>query len=171
MIYERMQIEHERIKDEILSIEKQLCKLPEGSLTCARNGGHYKWYYSDGHSQIYIPKKNRVFAEKLAMKKYLKQKLKELKNEKSAIESYLEKHTETSNSAEQLLINNSEYQKLLLPNFKPLSKELCEWENVSYPVNPKYPKQLIHKTMSGKCVRSKSEAIISTLESKKFSKK
>ena len=163
MIYERMQIEHQRIEEEILSIERQLKDLPEGSLTCARNGGHYKWYYSDGHSQIYIPKRNRVFAEKLATKKYLILKLKELRNEKGAIESYLKKHNENQNLADELLINNSEYQKLLVSNFKPLSRELREWEEALYPVNQKYPQQLIHKTTSGKCVRSKSEAIISTL--------
>ena len=163
LIYERMRIEYQRIEEEILSIERQLEGLPEGSLTCARNATHYKWYYSDGHGQIYIPKRNRGFAEQLAMKKYLVLKLKELRNEKRAIESYLEKHDENQNVADELLINNSEYQKLLLPNFKPLTKELQEWEEAPYPVNQKYPQQLIHKTTSGKCVRSKSEAIISTL--------
>lgn len=60
-------------------------------------------------------------------------------------------------------MNNSEYQKLLSSNFKPISEELCEWEKASYLSNQKYPQQLIHKTISGKCVRSKSEAIISTI--------
>ena len=38
LIYERMRIEYQRIEEEILSIERQLEGLPEGSLTCARNG-------------------------------------------------------------------------------------------------------------------------------------
>ena len=48
----------------------------------------------------------------------------------------------------------------MLPYFKPESQELTEWMNSPYDTNPKYPEQLIHKTASGRNVRSKSEAII-----------
>ena len=163
MVYERMLIECRRLEKEISSIESQLKELPEGSLTCARNGKHYKWYRSNGHNQTYISKKDRPLAEQLAVKKYLFLVLKELKNEKAAIEKYLRCHCKGPMLSEKLLTDNTEYKQLLTSNFKPLSKELCEWANASYPINLKYPQQLIHKTTSGIYVRSKSEAIISTL--------
>lgn len=163
MLYERMLAEHQRLKAEISMMEKHLEMLPEGKLVCARNGKHYKWYCSDGHNQTYIPKKERGFAELLAKKKYLELKLKELQSERRAIESYLQYHLTEPLPSESLLISNTEYRNLLSSSFKPLSKELNEWSNTSYPTNPKYTQQLVHKTTSGKFVRSKSEAIISTL--------
>lgn len=92
MVYERMLAEYQRLEAEILSVKKQISALPEGNLTCARNGNYYKWYHSDGHKQTYIPKEEQSLAEQLAKKKYLVLVLKELQNEKIAIESYLKYH-------------------------------------------------------------------------------
>jgi len=163
VVYERMWAEYQRLEAEIRSVKEQINVLPEGNLICARNGKHYKWYHSDGHNQTYIPKQQRSLAEQLATKKYLSLVLKELQNEKMAIESYLKYHQDNRMLSEELLINNSEYQKLLSSNFRPLSSELCEWAKAPYLSNQKYPQQLIHKTISGRYVRSKSEAIISTI--------
>lgn len=163
MVYERMLAESQRLEKEIQSIEEQLKVLPKGNLFCARNGNHFKWYRSNEHNQTYIPKKERTLAEQLATKKYLLLLLKEIKNEKLAIDNYLRCHLPSPTPSEQLLTKNSEYQQLLLSNFKPLSQELEEWSKAPYPCNPKYQQQLTHKTLSGKFVRSKSEAIISTL--------
>lgn len=38
--------------------------------------------------------------------------------------------------------------------------ELLEWSQSNFEQNPKYPEQLIHKTISGNMVRSKSEVLI-----------
>lgn len=103
--------------------------------------------------------KNKFLAEQLAQKKYLSLLLDDLENEKRAIEFYLRHHS-TSGKSENLLLNPSEYQKLLAPFFSPLSKELSDWMHAPYSSNPHHPENLIYKTVSGNLVRSKSEMLI-----------
>ena len=155
-----MLAERQRLDEKINSLKSQIKNFPNGKLICARNGKHYKWYQSDLHNKTYIPKKNRQLAEKLAAKKYSLLLLEELENEKAAIEFYLRHHRKKEGESEKLLISSSEYRKLLEPHFKPISQELFEWANASYETNPLYPEQLIHKGVSGKYLRSKSEVMI-----------
>lgn len=141
-------------------MQKKLESFPEGKIFCSRTGTRYKWYYSDGHKQTYIPKKERPYAEKLALKKYLSHLLDEAKAEKTALEFYLRHHITTPLRSEQMLTEHSEYQKLLSPFFKSQSQFQTEWVNAPYDRNP-YPLDFgSHKTSSGILVRSKSESII-----------
>lgn len=70
------------------------------------------------------------------------------------------RHHKSNPLLADILLDDSEYQELLLPHFTPLSKELAHWQNASFPTNPKHPEQLSIKTISGHYVRSKSEALI-----------
>lgn len=160
MLYAHMLKKLEQLEKQMNSIEKTLPKLPEGKIVCTRNQTRYKWYHSDGKKHVYIPKKNRHFAEQLALKKYLLLKLKYLTQEKRAIEFYLRHHPKDPGEAELMLTENPEYRKLLSNFFRPQSEELLIWMNSPYNSNPKYPEQLIHKTHSGHMVRSKSEVLI-----------
>ncbi|MGN1139786.1 MAG: ATPase, partial [Oliverpabstia sp.] len=94
-------------------------------------------------------------------KKYLSLKLEEFMNEKRSIKFYLDHHTSHIKS-EELLSTDSGYHELLLPFFTPLSQELTDWMNCPYQKNPLYSEQLIHKSVSGHLLRSKSESIIDT---------
>ncbi len=158
IVYNQLSPKLEQLKNQIASIQKQLCTFPEGKLICSRNGNSYKWYQSDGHTQTYIPKKNRKLAEQLAVKKYLSLMLEDLENELLATQSYLKHHSPIS-KAEQLL-TSLEYQDLLSPYFTPKSLELIEWMNAPYEQNPIHPEKCIHKSISGNLLRSKSEAMI-----------
>lgn len=129
-------------------------------MICSQNGNRVKWYHSDGHTKTYIPKKNRAFAEQLAKKKYLTLALEELIHEQRALNFYLNHHSRHSGKAEYLLTNIQGYQELLSPYFQTVSQKISDWQNSPYEQNPKYPEQLIHKTASGKFVRSKSEVMI-----------
>ncbi len=160
MLYERMLNESQRLEKEINSLEAEIHKLPEGKLICSRNRKYYKWYQSDGTNQIYIPKKERHLAEQLAIKKYLSVQLKNLLQEKMAVDSYLKHHDINASQEEDELIHTPGYQELIEPLFSPISKELLEWMNAPYEKQEKYPEQLIHKTYSGISVRSKSESLI-----------
>ena len=160
MIYEKALAEHKRLEEQIKELERQLEGYPEGKIFISRNGNRYKWYRTDGHTQNYIPKKERRFAEKLAIKKYLSHQLEEMKQEKKAIEFYLRHHNNISDSADSMLTELPGYQELLVPYFKPVSQELSDWENEEFNSNSKYLEQLIHKASGNKCVRSKSEMLI-----------
>lgn len=159
-IYDKVLVEHQRIKEKISSLESILKKFPKENLICARNGNHYKWYQSDGRTIKYLPKKNLKLAEELALKKYLSLSLKDLNCEKQALDSYLSFHDSHTGKSAETLLTVPEYQKLLSPYFTPKTQELTDWLQAPYEHNPNYPEQLIHKTSSGHYVRSKSEAMI-----------
>ena len=163
MLYEKMCTERRRLDQEIASLRARLKELPEGKLVCVRNGCYTKWYRSDGHNSVYIPKKEKTLAEQLAVKKYLQMRLKELLQEQRAIDFYLRHHNPGASYAEYLLSENSLYSELLSPYFTPESQEFQKWMTQPYESNPAYLEQRIHKTSAGIFVRSKSEALITML--------
>ena len=160
MIYEKALAEHKRLEERINELERKIDELPDGRLFCVRNGGYYKWYRSDGNKQIYIPKRERTLAEKLAVKKYLSYLVNELKQEKMALEFYFRHHKTELKQSEKMLTDMPEYQELLSSYFSPLSEELKKWMNEPYERNLKYPEQLTQKASGNKYVRSKSEVLI-----------
>lgn len=159
-LYDRIFNEHQKLETQIRAIQTTLNGFPEGKLICSHDGSHCKWYQSDGHRKIYLPKKNRKQAEQLAAKKYLSLVLEDLLHEKKALELYLNHHRNNTGKAERLLTDIPGYRELLAPFFSPQSRKLSDWQNSVYERNPNYPEQLVHKTSSGNLVRSKSEAII-----------
>ena len=132
--------------------------LPEGKLLSVLDGKHSKWYYCNHHTRTYLSKRDRSFAEQLAVKKYLQAKLDDLLHEKNALDAYLAHHSADETATN--LATSPAYQELLAPIFTPLSRELTTWQNAPYPGNPLHPEQLCIKASSGKFVRSKSEALI-----------
>ena len=111
----------------------------------------------------YIPKKKRLLAEKLALKKLLLLQAKEIEQEKTAIDFYLRHHHSNTNRAFHHLTEKPEYAELLSSQFIPFNQELAEWANSPYERNTSHPEQLQHKTSSGLTVRSKSETLIELL--------
>lgn len=150
--------ESQKLKEQISSLQAQLKTFPKGDFYCTRNRNHFKWYRTINGKSEYIKKSYHSFAEKLAIKKYLSLQLEDALHEKKAIDFYLRYHVPAK--AEQLLTQNSEYQRLLSPYFKPLSEELEEWSKSPFNQNPNYPEHKIHPTPSGNMVRSKSEVLI-----------
>ncbi len=146
--------EYHSIQNQIKQIRYELEELPEGKLLISQDGKYRKWYVSDGHTKVYIPKKKRQYAEQLAQKKYLMAKLEKLLCEECALEAYLQI------KPEEIMPSDSEYAQLLSAYFCPQEDEWKQWANEEYDRNLKYPEHLIHKTSSGILVRSKSEAMI-----------
>lgn len=162
MVYERIKHEYDILCDRIRRIQQELQALPPGKLICCHQPNTTKWYLSNGHQRIYIPKSNRPLAEQLAKKKYLSLLLEDLENEKTALSYYLRHHSPTGKS-EQLLTTPSEYRQLLIPYFTPSSQELTDWMNSSYDKNTNHPENLIYKGVANTYLRSKSEVLIDML--------
>ena len=153
-------LEKRRLMKELQQIEKQLSNLPDGKINCVHNGKFVKWFHSDGHTQTYIPKSQREYAQKLALKRFLLEKQKECKKELKALEFY-QKHTVGENrKSVQFLSKDSAYQELLQPFYQLATLEADTWSNVSYSKNQNYPEQLKYKSCKNEYVRSKSEALI-----------
>lgn len=138
-----------------------MLQMPEGSFYCTRNGNRYKWYQSIGNGKLsnYISKSNPDFAQELAFKTYLSLQLEDHIQEKKAIESYFKKYP-NENSKLNEFVNHPENQRLLLPNLNKKTQELIQWMNEPYEKCPNYPEHLVHKTVTGELVRSKSESLI-----------
>jgi len=154
------------IKKRLKYLEAQISKkkailkqFKEGDLICSRNGKHFKWYQTDGTNQIYIPKSQREYAERLALKKYFKTELHDMENEAEACRAYLKKFREKR--CPELLVNPG-YAELLKTHFESADKEMARWANEAYEKNLSYPEHLIHKCPGGGVVRSKSEVIIAS---------
>ena len=162
MIYDKMLTKSQQLEHQILFLQSQLAKYPEGKLICAHNKDRCKWYISDGHTSRYLQKKERRLAEQLAAKKYHTALLTDLQHEKKAIDLYLKYYPKIRKS-DHLLTDTSYFQELLTPYFHTELQETLNWMQSPYNKNPKYPEQLIHKTLSGNYVRSKSESLIDML--------
>ena len=68
MLYQRIQKEHMRLQKQICGLQMKIKTMPEGKLICAKGKNGVRWYKSDGHRKIYISRKDRILAEKLAVK-------------------------------------------------------------------------------------------------------
>ena len=161
--YDKALKEHQRLTEKLTEIKNQLSSLPEGNLFCATQGKYTKWYVTTKSACTYIPKKKRLLAEKLALKKLLLLQKKEIEQEKTAIDFYLRHHKSDTNSTFHHLTTKPEYAELLYSQFIPLDQELTEWSNAPYEKNTSHPEQLQYKTSSGLTVRSKSETLIELL--------
>ncbi len=162
MLQDRILAERKRLEAQIHSLKEQIAQLPDGKIICAHNGSQCKWYRSDGKNKTYIPKKNRVLAQQLAVKKYLTLQLEESQQELRAVDFYLRHHNSSEPTSQQLL-TSKDYQEILAPYFLPESERYIEWMNAPYDRNPIAPERLVHKTSFGLRVRSKSESLIATL--------
>lgn len=165
-IYE-MKKEQRQLADKISMLKKELSVLPEGDLICTKNGKYTKWYRSNGSSPIYISKKDRRTAEQLARRKYDLMQLKEASQEKEAIDRYLEEYEKRVEASQKLSEDISRCHSLLAPGSGDISlyketayEQLQKWQSEAYEQNPRYPENLIHRTLAGHFVRSKSEVII-----------
>lgn len=167
VLYEKILHERERLEKEINSIQSKMKTLPKENLILAKNGEkYYKWYCTDGKHKVYIPKAERGKLEKLAHKKYLSLRLKNLLRERRAIDSYLRYHDENAYQKEQELFENFEFQRLISKIYQPKEQKLIEWMNGTYQKNEFHPEQLTHRTLAGIYVRSKSEVLITMILSK-----
>lgn len=148
------------LEHQINNLKIQISNLPNGKLICSHNGTRCKWYHSDGHIKTYIPKGNRKLAEDLALKKYYTCLLEDLEAEKKLYHLSL---CSSKRKSEQLLLNDSELQNLLKSHFTPLSQELNDWMQSPFNSNPNHQEHLIHSSISGHMLRSKSECMIDML--------
>lgn len=141
-------------------LDEKIKLLPKGKLLCSRNGKYFKYYKSNGKNPIYINKKNHTLAEKLAIKQYYTLQLSVLSHKIKLINDYEAAINFYNASSEHLLSEISGFSPLIQSYFKNESSKLTEWNSELFEHNNSHPEHLIHKTLHGEFVRSKSEVII-----------
>lgn len=147
----------EELKKQIADIDKNLKGLPEGDFICTQSGKYSKWYCN----KKYLPKSEEALAQKLAYRKYLNICRTELEDELKISQRYVK--TLSQNKSEKMLLNSKEMRRLTSTFFTPRNSKFDEWMHMPYDKNPAYPEKLVHKSISGNCLRSKSEALIDML--------
>lgn len=157
--YETMKKEVIRLSAKITVIEKELSKLPEGSLRYRKNKNRYKHYCEKNGKRQYIPLSNMDLIVQLAKKKILKMMLADTQREKNAMEGYLRKHRE-NDSVMDCLSKEPHMEELVRPLFQIRDERLQKWAEEDYPSTAGFPEELIHEGPGGKMYRSKSEAQI-----------
>ncbi len=154
-----LQNEKNKIQKQMNTINQQIANLPEGNLLCIRNGKYTKWMLSNGSSPIHIPKSNREYAQKLALRKYLSCQVEELTHKLKIIEKCISSYGKIIVKSSSFL-ENPYYHELISSYFSSYPGELNSWINADYEKNPSHPENLIHHCLDGTLVRSKSEVII-----------
>lgn len=154
---------HQLLTKQLKHIQHELKSTPSGKLIICKNNKYEKWYYSDGKTKTYLHKKDIDLAQKLAYKKYLILLFDELSKKEKLISKCLLTFASHSTPLEKYISSNSSFTQLISPYFTPSNTEFSNWANEKYNTNPKHPENLIHKTLSGHVVRSKSEAMIDSL--------
>ena len=154
---------HTLLKVQLEKIEKELATMPDGKLIISKNYNNEKWYCSNGKTKVYIKKKNIDLAQKLAYKKYLILLYDDLSKKEKFLSKYLQLFLPKSSAVENLILSNPSLLRLISPFFRPLSEDINLWACEKYNTNPNYTETLIHQTISGHQVRSKSEAMIASL--------
>ena len=97
--------------------------LPDGKIICVHNGNRVKWFHSDGHTQTYIPKKHREYAQQLAYKRFLLEKQTECKKELYALELYQRHAVGENKKSDRFLSEDPAYQELLCPFYQMVTQE------------------------------------------------
>lgn len=150
-------------------LRHKLSTFPEGELSIQKNGSYHRWIIKTEEKKTYCPKSNRSLAELMALKKYYSLLLLEVEEELSLLNSYKNKFSSascsTDLSASDLLSEASPYYELLQTHFakNKLPVSVQKWCAEVYETNSSHPENLIHTTLAGHKVRSKSEVIIANL--------
>lgn len=164
MFYQQLLAESKHLSFEIEQITKELSKYPDGALCCSKNGKYIKWFHSIQKKRLYISQHNQTFLSQMAHKQYLLWMLENLKSQKHAIDSLLNSYPNQDISVDLFLADNPAFSSLFSstrPFTPPSFSEVCtNWLSAPYIPNPMHPENLIHSSISGRKLRSKSEALI-----------
>lgn len=165
-----------RVSTELTKVQQVLreTNFPEGNLIFKRFKDHkcglpYVRIYStvkDGKSKKYqakdryIPLHERELAKKLALKKYYMLKEMDLREEFAALSAFRRCFKTSKQRADQLLRKYPEVYALIKDEVNDLSVKAKRWSEEAYIGKKNYEEELIHETIDGHRVRSKSEVLI-----------
>lgn len=150
------------LENEQQYLKKKLESLPQDGIYSFRNGKYYTWIKVDKRTnkKYYLKKSERSYAESLALSKYYTYSYIRKSKEIDLLKSYIVMQSKIKENPSDFLKETSSYAHLLKPNLSSFSEQITAWEKGDFLQNNRYPEHLIHKTLKGHFVRSKSEAII-----------
>lgn len=161
-----LELENElsEVKKLLRRIERELKKLPKGTLEVSRARQKYVQYHAvreeDGKRvRVFIPKKDIKYACQLAQRSY-ETKLRKIAERRCRI---LEKTLETlrDHNLEEVYEKETEERKQLITPLIPTDEQIISQWYADHPADQNdYPKSMTYTTLHGEEVRSKSEKMI-----------
>jgi len=161
MVKDYLMAQCNSLRDEQKRIHNQLRRYPATKLSISHQGHLAKWYATNpGEPREYIPKKRRSYAEKLATKKYLELREKDLLMQISKLDELI--MTVAGAKADKLLLDPA-YRELITTPSISNSQVIQKWREEEYTRSTLYPEKLTRKSLSGNVLRSKAEMDIDVL--------
>lgn len=146
--------------------ERRLKTLPEGMLSTATVKGITYYYKKTEGKKTFLGRADKGRTQEikqLQIKRFLTESLKRIEQNCKVMDKMIKKYKSiepdeinSCQSKAYQLFEQSDY------HFTDWSN-LQEWGSAQYDKNTKYPEGLIHRTLKGECVRSKSEVIIADM--------
>ncbi len=161
---DKMQFEIDRLSGLREQYERWLENAPEGSIHFLGKEQGAAWLYrapGDEKSK-YLSKKEKELAEKLALKRFYRARLRDIDQQVAAYTRCV-RALKKASRAERLLERSEPMRTLTGQHIYHLPKDLADWVEADYEKNPKNPETLKVPTVSGEFVRSKSERSIYNL--------
>ncbi|MDD3252471.1 MAG: hypothetical protein PHV18_07920 [Lachnospiraceae bacterium] len=160
MLYEYLKSIDALLKADIQKLAQELEGFPTQNLLANKNGKYKKYYICNGAHPIYVHKKELPLAQTLALKKFKTLQYEEKCCEQALLKDFLSACQKQKKKSLELLQADSLYSELLQTRLQALCPKNQDWASADYLRNPNHPEHLIHQTLSGHPVRSKSEVII-----------
>lgn len=159
---------HQKI---IERFEKELELLPEGGLCQKKiNGKFYLYHFIRPKDQMNtliqkcLLKKDNKFASALKRRHFIDKSLPYLRSNLKAMDTFMQKYTPYDATDIESKLPKV-YDNLPQICCQDIDEKVCvsNWLDENFKKNELYPERLIHGTLNGKKVRSKSEEIIAGL--------
>ena len=144
--------QYEKICKRIQTLNERIRQLPEGYLSCVKNGKYSSNYFRKcwNDKPTYIPKEQTDFAAMLALREYYELQLKEAEINRD----YLAKVIKLLENKKSVRTLSDAKQELITKYYFP---------NKGSDKSANYSESIIFKTLSGTLVRSKSEVLIANV--------
>ena len=157
----------EYLEKRLEKVNIELAKQPDGDLLISRKGDFCNFYLKTKNQTHYLSKKNPSKIRQMVKKRFLVSLKEDIEAEIHALNSYSAAKHHRAGKVESFL-NNAQIISFLEDSKYGASKlaDLKVWASSNYEKNLSHPESLIHKTLDGHIVRSKSEVMICDLLTK-----
>lgn len=141
---------------------KELKRLPEGKLSVNTvKGKPYYFHLSNGERKYLGSGENEVVKD-LQKRYYLEESLKRIDSNQKLLQKIGQEYI-SINLEEMMTQSPKAYREMPIDYFNLSKQNSSSWGSSKYERSQKYSEHLVHQTLKGDFVRSKSEAIISNI--------
>ena len=152
----------DNLKKRILKLEENLETLPKVHLYYLKKGNGLQYYWRDsgrGRKAHYISKEDKTKIRQVANASYIHKVLPNLRKNLAAAESFVKLHSGVDE--EDIFSSMPKELQIIDGNlYVSNSAYMNRWQMQEYVRNPYKPEGLVHYTIRGEKVRSKSESMI-----------